>query len=226
MLSCYMIPVIVISYNNYKYVENTVHQLRPFTDSIIILDNASTERETLDYLAQCGCEVRYNSTNNGPWVSPSCNKQIWDEMPDEFVLTDPDLEFNKNLPKDFIQRLSNISNKYQIGKVGFALKIDDFEDMWQFTWTDNRTLQELESPYWVHKIQDDEYELYSAPIDTTFTLVNKKFDIGRGIRVAGNFTARHLPWYRNNVFYTKEEIMAVNNPISSIGVLLRRGFGK
>jgi 16S rRNA G966 N2-methylase RsmD len=40
--------------------------------------------------------------------------------------------------------------------------------------------------------------MYNAMIDTTFCLCNKNFVNGTCIRVAGNFTAQHLPWYVDN----------------------------
>lgn len=216
-----MIPVVVVCYNNYKYVQNTVRQLGKFTDNIIIMDNASTDSTTCEYLASCGLDVRYNKTNNGPWIDSERNKHIWDILPDEFVLTDPDLEFNENLPNDFIERLSAISNKYHAKKTGFALRIDDFEDMYQCAYCDTPSIKVWETEFWKNRIQDDEYELYEAGIDTTFALVNKKYFGGKSIRVAGNFTARHIPWYVKNPFYTKEEIMSQGGNISSISIVLR-----
>ncbi|NBO66367.1 MAG: hypothetical protein EBU88_16240, partial [Acidobacteria bacterium] len=55
------------------------------------------------------------------------------------------------------------------------------------------------------RIDNENYELYSTDIDTTFHLCNKnalnkdEHTHTIGIRVAGNFTAKHLPWYRENL---------------------------
>ena len=84
------------------------------------------------------------------------------------------------------------------------------------------SIKDWESVFWTKRVEDDEYELYEAGIDTTFALVNKKYPGGKSIRVAGNFTARHIPWYVKNPFYTKEEIMAQGGDISSISVVLRK----
>ena len=44
--------------------------------------------------------------------------------------------------------------------------------------------------------------VYDAPIDTTFALYDQDYfdpaDFTRAVRVAGRFTARHLPWYRDH----------------------------
>ena len=53
--------------------------------------------------------------------------------------------------------------------------------------------------------------VYRADIDTTLALYNKKFFVRKkqgfyhGLRVAGKFTARHLPWYRERVITEAEE---------------------
>lgn len=216
-----MIPVVIVCWNNHKYVQNTVRQLQKFTNNIIIMDNASTDEPTRDYLATCGLDVRYNKTNNGPWIRPDRNQELYDELPDEFILTDPDLEFNENLPIDFISRLSEISNKYRVNKTGLALKIDDFADMHQCVYLLGRNIYEWESQFWVNRIPDDQYELYVAEVDTTFVLVNKKYQGTHHIRVAGDFTAKHIPWYVNNPFYTTEEVKTRSGAISTIGMALR-----
>ena len=183
------------------------------------MDNASTDEPTREYLVTCGLDVRYNKTNNGPWVSSGCNQDLYNQLPDEFILTDPDLEFNENLPIDFISRLSDISNKYRVNKTGFALKISDFDAMYQCTYYEGRNIRDWESQFWADRISDERYELYNAGIDTTFALINKRYGCG-SIRVAGDFTAKHIPWYVNNRFYTKDEIASYGG-ISSISAALR-----
>jgi hypothetical protein len=50
---------------------------------------------------------------------------------------------------------------------------------------------------------------YKARIDTTFALYNKRYfdpqEPLEAIRVAGRFTCRHLPWYRDSGLTTAEE---------------------
>jgi hypothetical protein len=51
--------------------------------------------------------------------------------------------------------------------------------------------------------------VYRAKTDTTFALYDKSFfdpnDFFASVRVAGRFTCRHLPWYRNNMLPEEEE---------------------
>ena len=117
-------------------------------------------------------------------------------MPDKFILTDPDLEFNTDLPANFIDILVELSNTYNCKKIGFALKIDDSDKMYKGQYLECRDIHAWESRYWLQRIhREKNYILYKAPIDTTFYLHNKAASNNICIRIAGNFTARHLPFY-------------------------------
>jgi hypothetical protein len=171
-----------------------------FISNIIIMDNISTCKDTIEYLKNTTCKVIYN-TFNYPQISQNHNADVYNTLPDIFITTDPDLELNKNLPKNFIEILTEISETYTVGKVGFALDISDFNDMFQYDIYHHKgtTIFSHESQFWHNKIQHDQYEVYNAFIDTTFCLYNKKYfdsnNFYHAIRVAGNFTCKHLPWY-------------------------------
>jgi FkbM family methyltransferase len=130
-------------------------------------------------------------------------------------LTDPDLKFNKNIPTNFIEILANLSDKYETSKIGFALDISDHELFFLTTnYVHNVSIYEWEKQFYEFKIwekkfyefeiADNKIELYEAGIDTTFCLINKKNilnDFSLKIRVGGDFTAKHIPWYRDNEVY-------------------------
>jgi hypothetical protein len=227
-----MIPVIIVSYNNHIYVENTINQIitiNPgYQENIIIMDNNSSDPNTIEYINNIVntsfVKVIRNEHNNGPWVMHHINPHIYDTMPDKFILTDPDLEFNKNLPSNFIEIIDELSNKYPSRKMGFALKIEDYnDDMFPGPYTSGRNIYDWESQFWNNKIPDDDYELYYADIDTTFSLYSKQHLDKMPIRIAGNFTARHLPWYKTtDIFniYEKHLLLSKTTSISSITVLL------
>ena len=128
-------PIIIICYNNYKYVENTIKQIVKINDKYLkyvkIMDNCSTCIDTINYLKSVNCYVIYNKENKGPWISPTCNQHIYNMLPDKFIITDPDLEFNENLPNNFIEILVYLSDKYNSKKIGFALDISDYDKMFQ-----------------------------------------------------------------------------------------------
>ena len=125
-------------------------------------------------------------------------------LPIVFILSDCDLQLNPRMPKNISEILLNISNKYNAFKVGVALNIADKDQFLDCkNYTDGKSIYEWEKKYWNKRINDTNYELYNALIDTTFTLVNYNYEGGMHIRVAGDFTAKHLPWYNN---YIKEHI--------------------
>jgi hypothetical protein len=62
-----MVPVVVICYNNYKYVMNTVAQLEKYISktNIMILDNKSTCEDTICYLKTLPYTVFWRDENRG-----------------------------------------------------------------------------------------------------------------------------------------------------------------
>jgi GT2 family glycosyltransferase len=218
------VPIVVVCYNNYKYVENTLKQIKKlnldYYKNIIIMDNCSNDAKTIEYLNSVDVKVIRNSTNVGPWVNYENNVDVYHSLPDRFILTDPDLEMNSRLPQNFIDVLVELSDKYQCGKIGFALDISDYDKMYQFAYFHGVTICEWEKQFWMNRINDDKYELYWAEIDTAFCLVNKKYG-GSDIRVAGDFTAKHLPWYINNKLLSLTEVYDVLSKTTPISTLSR-----
>lgn len=203
------IPIVIICYNNYLYVKNTLEQISKINNeyykNVQILNNKSTCLNTINYLKIVDVKVINNVDNNGPWISSKINNHIYDDLPNKFILTDPDLKFNENIPINFIEVLSNLSDKYKTSKIGPALNISDFEKFYKDSYCSGVSIYNWEKQFWTNKIHDDNYELYDAAIDTTFCLINKN-NISNGscreIRIAGDFTVKHLPWYIENDIYT------------------------
>ena len=220
------IPIIIICYNNYLYVKNTLEQILKingeYYKNIQIVNNKSTCEDTINFLNSVNVTVIHNEDNYGPWISPYDNKHIYDVLPDKFILTDPDLQLNENIPSNFIEILSNLSDTYNTPRIGFALSIDDFEEFYQGPYVRGLSIYDWEKNFWECKINNVEYELYWAGVDTTFCLINKKNihnHIG-SIRIAGNFTAKHLPWYKNNKIYNNiYEVYVQNNSQTIISTI-------
>lgn len=203
------IPIIIICYNNHRYVENTLAQISKinidYYKDIIILNNASTCIDTIEYLKNVKVAVYNNPRNLGPWITWDNNNHIYNVLPDKFILTDPDLKLNKNIPSNFVEILATLSDKYKTTKIGLALDISDHDKFHTTTsYMNNLTICEWEKQFWEKKIDDDKYELYNADIDTTFCLINKNNILNGNdlkIRVAGDFLAKHIPWYIDNEVY-------------------------
>lgn len=236
------IPILIISYNNYRYVDNTLKQIKKINEkyyrNIMIIDNKSTDINTINYLKNLkDIEVIYRDANYGPRISLTDNVDLYDKLPSKFILTDPDLQYNPNIPSNFIEILSDLSDKYKTYKIGFALDISNFNNMYGQKIYLNRSACEFETKYWQYRIRNDNYELYHALIDTTFCLINKEnFNItGKDpypskdipwyinndiyIRIAGNFLAKHIPWYiDNNIYniYNNYNLCKMQTSISTI----------
>ena len=93
------IPIVIISYNNHKYINNIIKQLENINpkilNNIIIMDNSSTDIDAISFLATTRFKVVRNTINKGPWVEHY--KDFYNSLPDKFFITDPDLQFNKDL---------------------------------------------------------------------------------------------------------------------------------
>ena len=220
------IPIVIICWNNYYFVKNMVSQLKKYSHPIIILDNKSNYSKLLDYYKELEdddqIEVRLLDQNYGHKVY----QQLQSTLPDVYILSDPDLELNANMPQDFCRVLLAVSNKYESYKVGLALDISDNNKFIECDdYTNGKNIYEWESQFWKRKITDSsvDHELYYADVDTTFCLINNKH-LSKGgdnnIRIAGDFTAKHLPWYKD---YIKTRVSAEeiehwksNNKSSSI----------
>lgn len=206
------LPVIIVSYNNGIYTENMCQQLNSKNIKPIIIDNNSNEPKTISILKSLqhsgSAQVTYSNFNFGHgvgFIAP-----IYSLLPDVFVYTDPDLELNRNLPKNFLDTLYALTIKYSVFKVGFALDINN-----QYKLKDTAvhcrhtrpifyekklSISEYEKRYWTKQLQHEKLEVYAAPIDTTFALYNKENyagDFHCAVRVAGDFSTIHLPWFED-----------------------------
>ena len=225
------IPIVIICYNNYRYVENTLSQIlrinKEYYKNIIILNNASTCEDTIEYLKKLGSggssssgsgsvvSIINNIGNFGPWIAADNNSHIYNVLPNKFVLTDPDLKLNENIPSNFVDILATLSDKYKTTKIGLALDITEHHKFYQTAeYMANLSIYDWEKRFWIDRIEDADYVLYKADIDTTFCLINKDNVAAAAaaatsaaaaayiqIRVAGNFTAKHIPWYIDNEIY-------------------------
>lgn len=204
------IPVIVISYNNGVYVDNITRQLNHYDIKPIIIDNCSSSDKTRSILAaleQSGNAVvarsRHNLGHEVGFLQP-----VYDILPEIFCYTDPDLQFNENLPGNFLDTLVNLTSEFKVYKAGFALSLKGHGPLKNiqvhsrhtkpFLYDEYLSVEEFESRYWVYRLLHEELELYAAPIDTTFAVYRKSNyfgDFHNAIRVAGDYAAIHLPWF-------------------------------
>lgn len=212
------IPIIIPAFNNPSYCQMMVEQLLGLGLSrIILIDNCSNSADMLRLLDALESKIKIIrlSRNAGPKYFAR-NWFFYLRLPQIFCVTDPDIQFNPHLPRDFLHTLMKLTEEHQIGKVGFALNIQDHHAFRELTVNFKGQTHDIvswESQFWQQQIGSTKAgdPVYKADIDTTFALYNKKFfnrkkaGFYRALRVAGGFTARHLPWYRENGLDLAEE---------------------
>lgn len=198
-----MIPIVIVCFNNHIYVENTVRQITAknpsYVENILIMDNASTDPDTRAYLDATPHKVARNQVNQGPWLNHFYNADVFKALPERYILTDADLELNKAMPENFIDHLVDVMNYTGAWIVGLALKHND---------CDLPSVFDNENQFWQTRIPHPTYELYNAGVDTTFALRDHRGS-QLSVRVAGDFTARHLPWYKEDGVMTIAEKYAL-----------------
>jgi FkbM family methyltransferase len=200
-------PVLIPVFNNPTYLRRMIEQLRGVgLANIIVVDNGSDYPPFLEYLdsLEGKLSVVRLGENSGP-RRLFRDAALYDHLPQHFCLTDPDLEFSPDLPSNFLQHLADLTTKYRVGKAGFSLDISEPEKMIDtpFQIGDVRCrIWEWEAQFWQTRLEEEGDPAYRASIDTTFAVYNKEFFHAEkfldAIRVAGRYTARHLPWYTDH----------------------------
>jgi len=220
-----MVLVVVICFNNGKFVENFVRQLQNLgvpPDDIWIINNASTcplTKSTLEKLTET-CKIFNMEKNEGHLVA--LKEPFYSTLPEIFALSDPDLELNVHMPPDWYEVLLSLTEEYGASKAGLALSINEegkYGKMYK-----GQYLKGWEAQFWKEPIQSKTHPdllVYKASIDTTFAVYNKKYYRPTivfpptpethydAVRVAGNYTCYHLPWYPKYMHenFTKEELV-------------------
>jgi glycosyltransferase involved in cell wall biosynthesis len=207
------VPVLIPVFNNPTYLRKMIGQLRGVgLPNIIVVDNGSEYPPFLEYLDSLEEELTVVclNENSGP-RRLFRDAALYDHLPQYFCLTDPDLEFNAALPPDFLECLIDLTKKYHVGKAGFSLDISEPEKMIATPFqigAESYRIWEWEAQFWHARLEEKDDPAYRASIDTTFAVYNKDFfspgNFLDGIRVAGRYTARHLPWYADHRIPSEE----------------------
>lgn len=211
------LPIVIPAYNNLFFVRRFIEQCKRFPNPIVILDNHSDYEPLLEYYKSIESDnitIHLLPENYGHLVS----FKLPNLLPSMYVLSDPDLDLHPDMPSTAIKDLMIVSERYKCNKVGLALDISDHD---KFIAGDyGKMVYNIEKSYYTRTIEDKDYILYVAPTDTTFCLVNNKHSVSSCLRIGGNFTARHLPWYdgflQNNVPKDELDAWKRNNKSSSI----------
>lgn len=188
-----MIPVYVNTFNRLTTTRKLCEQIAALENAVpIIIDNASTWEPLLGWYEDCPFEVIRLTENYGhhaPWrvgITARPNDGF-------YCVTDCDLDL-EGVPADLMNVLKHPMTSWSVPpiKSGVALRIDDLPP-WQ------TQVKEWESRFW--RLKNGIY--YHAPIDTTLAMYRAHTPVRivtkvagvRAVRAAGQYTARHIPWY-------------------------------
>lgn len=184
-----MIPIVINNFNRLTTTRRLVNDLKGLGyKEIHILDNNSTYPPLLEWYDEEPCIVHRLSENlQGLSIYNSSYIEDFKHYP-WIVYTDSDIELNPDTPPLFIEHLISLAEKYSINKVGLAIRIDDLPETPFATEYKN-----WEQKYWTISPEPNVYE---AHIDTTFCIIKPTLPFDYiALRVAGNLTCKHVPWY-------------------------------
>jgi len=209
------IPLYIPTFNNPTYTRNFIEQALKFNFSeIIILDNNSTFEPMISFLDEVESKVkviRFNE-NLGPHFILR-DPDYYKSLPNVFALSDPDVEFPKNLGQDFLKEMIELGEKNKVGKVGFAIDIPKKEEFLELIVNldgELRNMFEWEQQFWKNEIDKTSGNdpVYLTTLDTQFAVYNKDYfspeDRYRAIRIGGKYTSKHLGFYKNSIVPREE----------------------
>jgi glycosyltransferase involved in cell wall biosynthesis len=198
-----MTPVVINNFNRISTVKKLVEDLQRLNyNEIHILDNGSTNPDVLQLYDTLHSVEVHKHRNMGP-------RAIYDtglikKFKGWVAYTDSDIELNPNTPAGFIEILIEKAEKWGYNKAGLALRLDDIQPhQFGYNW------KAWEAKYWTQELEKD---VYHADVDTTFCVIrtDQPFSYS-SIRIAGDFTCRHIPWYSQWDSLSVEEIFYLEN---------------
>lgn len=228
-------PMVIPTYNNFTYLRNTMSfwSARGFNDFVII-DCGSTYSPMVELLQSTDAMVLSLPDNPGPRAFYE-NSLIYFWLPQNFIVTDPDLRHKDALTLSDIDYLVELTNLHGLFKIGSSLNLDMtqpsiVDDIYLWGGQPN-TIRSLESLYYTNCIglgRNDE-PIFSAPVDTTFSVYNKKYDQGffsNNARIGGIYLADHLGWLVDHPIPVEERnfyLESVKNIRHASNEVIRRG---
>jgi len=203
------IPIIIVNYNQLDSTRNLIDTLikREFSN-IVIIDNKSSYPQLLAYYDQIENNPKitlHRLTENVGHMVLWLRKDILEMYSSGyFVLTDPDIMIEDDVPNDFMTIFIKLLNKHiNVRKVGFSLRIDDIPDHYP----NKEKVINWEKQFWKTKVEDGHF---LAKIDTTFALYRPSFiydsnGFESAVRTKKPYISKHMGWYINYSDPTKEQ---------------------
>jgi hypothetical protein len=213
--------IFICNFNRFEPTKNLVNSLtsRGY-NNIVILDNGSTYTPLLEWYKTLQPEQVYFCKNNYGPEALDCVRNYESEFQEKYnhivlneyhVYTDSDVVPIDEVPDTFIDDMIELCKKYQIPKLGLSLKIDDLPE--HFILKD-RVIKHESSFFEREYILDEKCQLFKAPVDTTFAVNSPGLNCGYNdfaYRAAGDYFARHIPWYYDANNLPDDELYYLQN---------------
>lgn len=206
------IPFIIINFNQLENLKSLINfLLSRGSKKIVVIDNKSDYPPLLDYYASMSDQITVErmQENLGHMV-------FFDRIDLQkkygkgyYFLTDADILPNPQLPSNFAGIMVKKMDRYihKIQKVGFALDLASIPEFYPL----KTKVLDWEKKFWEKELEKD---VYYADIDTTFALYKPQYPIKfkvkrskfyKAIRLAGDFTCKHMGWYIDPKNLTDEQ---------------------
>lgn len=201
------IPILIISFNRLKDLKKLVEFLEARKmKNIIIIDNCSTYTPILQYYKDIEHKVTIirRENNLGHRVFWKDYDLFYRYGLGYYIVTDSDIIPNEKLPDNFLRKmLYYLKKNSNYTKVGFALDTDSIPDSYPL----KEMVLKWEKKFWDNQVGENLYEAY---IDTTFALYKPRYladkNFYKGLRIAGDYTAKHGGWYLDPKNMSEEDI--------------------
>jgi len=226
------IPVLICSYNRCHFLKKLIAQLNKLNIKPIVIDNNSKQKKLLKFYKNKKYRKNFYLLklikNYGPNVI--YKPFIFNNLPRYFAYTDPDIEINKNIKKNFLEILKKYTEKYKVQKVGFAINYKNLKNVKIRISVRNKNNKIVEKILSLkkeakkkRKIIEKNPTVYDTKIDTTFALYNKKFvkkNKLEALSLGDEFTCKHLPWEKNYYLPKNEHIEYINSKLKDISATI------
>lgn len=186
-----MIPIVINNFNRLTTTKKLADDLYAMGyTNIHILDNDSTYPPLLEWYKNCPYTI-YHAGHNHQQLA-IYNSGYINQFKDHpwIVYTDSDIQLSEKTSFGFVEKIVYLTEKYSKPKGGLALQIDDLPNNPYAL-----HYKEWETKYWQKELEPD---VYDADIDTTFCVIKPGTPFTySALRVGGDLTAKHVPWYVN-----------------------------
>lgn len=209
------LPVVINNFNRLTTTQRLTEDLQRLGyTNLHLIDNNSTYPPLREWYKGCSCRVLELDQNLGQLAVYNSDYINNFELNSWIAYTDSDIELNENTPPGFIEKLITLAEKYKYDKAGLALRIDDLPDTQYGNYA-----KHWEQRYWEKELEKD---VYVAGVDTTFSVIKVGLPFQyTAIRIAGDLTAIHKPWYLDYKNLDEEEEFIMKNSNSEFSTTKR-----